>query len=81
MSNVNWVELRPYLFSSTNLTYRISVYKKLDRDFDVIYMSLDQLNLHNVRLKSSNFELAKIEALSIYKKYLLKLVSEFDDWL
>lgn len=74
---IKWEEIRPFLYTTTNISNKIIVYKNLDRDIDIIKMSIENLNYY-VRLNSETFEGAKKEAIDNYLKLLEKYIKEIN---
>lgn len=72
---VDWEELRPHLFATTNLSNRIIVFRRLDRNSNVINMSIENLGF-GLRLDSDNFNQAKLEAVHKYEVLLNKFLDE-----
>lgn len=75
---VEWEEIRPHLFATTNISNKIIVYKNLDRDIEIIKMSIDNLN-YAISLDAETFNRAKKEAVNNYLELLEKYRKEIDE--
>lgn len=75
---VEWEEIRPHLFATTNISNKIIVYKNLDRDIEIIKMSIDNLN-YATSLDAETFNRAKKEAVNNYLELLEKYRKEIDE--
>lgn len=80
---VKWTELRPYLYKTLNLTFPISIYRKLDSKNNTWYFACDQLKIHDYRLTDpleqlNTVEHLKTRAINLYRQYLEVLLKELN---
>jgi len=69
-----WESPRPYLYK-TKTSLPVTVYRKLDRDTDKYFYSIDKLGIEG-RLQSRDLHDAKKEAVKKTIKFLTKYILE-----
>jgi hypothetical protein len=76
---MKWNEERPYLWK-TNTSMPVTVWRDLlGNDTEQIWMSVDKLGIHRIKLDAKNFKEAKSFAINYIKLTLQHMLDEYND--
>ena len=76
---MTWIEKRPYMWQ-TETKLKVSVYRDLlGNDTETIWMSIDELGMHRIKLDAKNFKEAKAFAINYVRILLKQLMDEFEE--
>ncbi len=76
---MKWIEERPYLWK-TNTSMPITVWRDLlGNDTETIWMSIDKLGIHRIKLEARTFKEAKYFAINYIKLTLQQMLDEYNE--